>query len=241
MKVIYPYFGRGRILKKEQLAAVRDYAFNLYAAAFHDFSDGIISGCTVSADSEEITITPGIIKSNNFIYSFKEPLSIPYGSAENGVALKMKFLPPVRTPDCETFTGELILDENLERSKNEVEICRFKLQKGSQLRSAYTNFEDIETEYDTVNLAHATWSSPGGESLSPVITASYARAAMTYSLENPWDISFCMLCMNSHTAIQKETICAYIESRLVEETTGMDNKDIFRSLASSLKRLACNE
>ena len=43
-----------------------------------------------------------------------------------------------------------MLDGQLERGKNEIELCRFRLKAGAELRTEYKDFYDIQTEYDTM-------------------------------------------------------------------------------------------
>ena len=44
----------------------------------------------------------------------------------------------------------------------EFELCRFHLRRGAKLRDTYTCFQDMITEYDTVNLIHGDWGGAAG-------------------------------------------------------------------------------
>lgn len=73
---------------------------------------------------------------------------------------------------------------------NEFELCRFNLRKGAQLRYQYKDLADLETEYDTVNLIHASWSGLRGMSLSPVITNYFAETVLESKDSQPEDRAF---------------------------------------------------
>ena len=95
--------------------------------------------------------------------------------------------------DYVRYVTEFVLDENLERKQNELEVCRFKLKEGVRLRAEYKDFFDIETEYDTANLANATWTSAGGNTLSKEITAYFARKVLECENDDDKDIRFAYL------------------------------------------------
>ena len=104
--------------------------------------------------------------------------------------------------DYVRYVTEFVLDENLERKQNELEVCRFKLKEGTRLRAEYKDFCDIETEYDTVNLANATWTSAGGNTLSKEITDYFARKVLECENADDKDIRFAYLLLQSKEAVK---------------------------------------
>ena len=66
-----------------------------------------------------------------------------YKPTEVYVSLKFRVKSKNELPDYTRYVTEFVLDGNLERAENELEMCRFKLKEGARLR----------TEFDTVNLA----------------------------------------------------------------------------------------
>ncbi|MDE7251013.1 MAG: hypothetical protein K2N82_14270 [Lachnospiraceae bacterium] len=104
--------------------------------------------------------------------------------------------------DYVRYVTEFVLDENLERKQNELEVCRFKLKEGARLRAEYKDFFDIETEYDTVNLANATWTSDGGNTLSKEVTDYFARKVLECENADDKDIRFAYLLLQSKEAVK---------------------------------------
>ena len=52
MEHIYPAFEHGRIMKKELLWALRDYAYSALQLQYADYPDGIISGCGIHIEDD---------------------------------------------------------------------------------------------------------------------------------------------------------------------------------------------
>ena len=161
MEYIYPAFERGRIMKKELLWALRDYSYSALQLQYADYPNGILSGCGIRVEDYYLCVEPGIIKCQEFVFLITGEERVEYSPTERCISLKFRLIEKEVLPDYTRYVTEFILDENLERQPNEVEICRFKLKTGARLRTEYKDFYDIETEYDTVNLAHATWAAAG--------------------------------------------------------------------------------
>lgn len=234
---IYPLFERGRIMKKELMLAVRNYSFEYVAARYQDFSDGILFGCGLKVYPDGIEIAIGGIKFGGFIYLVSEPIRIPYTPNDSITVLKARFYPQERDADSIRYSGDLVLDTQTKREENELEFCRFLLQNGARLRDDYKGFEDIQTEFDTVNLAQANHAAVGGMTLSPFITTAFAQEALEYRLEDAWDIAFCSQCLNSGLAVQKNLIQTYVTARLGLDKQDMDTLTLFEKLSLVLREI----
>ena len=132
------------------------------------------------------------------------------------------------------------MDDKIDLRENELELCRFKLKKGSRLRNDYTGFADIQTEFDTVNLATSTWAGDEVQSFSKPALRLFAKEAFQNSLKNIWDVSFCMECLNSDT-MHRQIIEAYIANRLDIPAQGITNVQIFEYLVLILRRIQTGE
>lgn len=62
MQIIYPMFERNRILKKEQISAIRDYAFAQLQLEYQEYEDGILLSCKLEVQNGEVVVGPGLIK-----------------------------------------------------------------------------------------------------------------------------------------------------------------------------------
>ncbi len=239
MEHIYPAFERGRIMKKELLWALRDYSYSALQLRYADYPDGIISGCKIRTKENFLCVEPGIIKCQKFIFLITEEEKIEYFPTECRVSLKFRLIERKALSDYISYITEFTLDENLERKQNELEICRFKLKEGAGLRTEYKDFFDIETEYDTVNLANATWTAAGGNTLSKEITDCFARKVLECEKADDKDIRFAYLLLQSQDTINFEIIKDYILRKTGEkgEGTSLNTETAFWKLEEILERI----
>ena len=116
-----------------------------------------------------------------------------------------------------------------------LELCRFKLQPGARLRYTYTSFADRETEYDTLNTIHAPFCGMGRPTLSPEITAHFAREALAAGADGT-DALFCMMLLSSKEPVQAEALEAYIQSKQGADFSCGDNLRLYQGLIACLKQ-----
>jgi len=233
-------FERGRIMKKELLLALRDYSFGLTKVEFQDWTDGIISGCNVVAKENHLIIEPGIIKFNKFIYIMTEPQHIHYEATEQLSVVKIRFsTTAASTTDFVNYSGYSVIEQETNLSENELEVCRFKLKQGSRLRHDYTDFHDIQTEYDTINLAHATWAGPDRPGIALPILKWFGKEAMSCYLTESWDVNFCSLCMTGGM-IHRDVLEGYLRFAGMVVSGEETNLEIYQMLSDRLDYLKRN-
>ena len=215
-EVRYPYFNRDRILKIEMLENLRDFprdVLDVYAA---DQSDGIVCGLDPLVDKYEIIFSKGVIKYNGEIFVFHNPITIDYGTTETDVAVKLSFLDERVNKDFRTSLVDVSMDKGFVLKENQLELGRFKLKSGAYLRSDYQDLYDFTTEYNTINVVHVKYSGFKQPTLSHLILKYFARESLAARAENPLDINFCMLCLNSRI-VERETILSYLGYKLGED------------------------
>lgn len=210
MEHIYPAFERGRIMKKELLWALRDYSYSALQLQYQNYPSGIISGCKIRIEDNTLCIAPGIIKCQDFIFLFTEETRVSYTATEKYISLKFRIEAKEILTDYTGYKSTFLLDEHLECEPNEIEICRFKLKEGAILRTEYKDFYDIQTEYDTVNLANATWAAAGQNTLSKEVTDYFARKVMECENAENSDIQFAYFLLQSREAINYDILMDYI-------------------------------
>lgn len=239
MEHIYPAFERGRIMKKELLWALRDYSYSALQLQYADYPDGIISGCRIQIKDNFLCIEPGIIKCQDFIFLITEEEKVEPAPTECRVSLKFRLIEREATPDYIRYVTEFALDENLERKQNELEVCRFKLKNGARLRTEYKDFFDIETEYDTVNLANATWAAAGGNTLSKEVTDYFAKKVLECENADDKDIRFAYLLLQSKEAVNCEIMKDYIFRKTgdKESAMSMNTETAFQKLEEILEAI----
>lgn len=236
----FPLFQGGRILKKESLWDVRDYAYGGWQIYYRDYTDGILNGCKIRVEEEELVVEPGMIKYQDFIYMMQKETRIPYRANDQWVALKIRFEKEEGHLDYLLYSMEFFIDSDLNREEGQLELCRFYLRRGSWLRDVYKGFQDMSTEYDTVNLIHASVAGRGQAAMHPGILLQFAEDLSTDEEKEPSDYAFCYEIWNTSGWVSREMIAAYLldknrgEDR--KEICGWDNVRIYEELENVLSR-----
>lgn len=237
MEHIYPAFEHGRIMKKELLWALRDYSYSALQLQYQDYPDGIISGCHISIRDDMLIVGKGIVKCQNFIFLLTEEEQIPYAPTEVYVSLKFRVKSIDGLPDYTRYVTEIVLDKDLERTENELEICRFKLKEGAVLRTDYKDFYDIQTEFDTVNLADATWAARGGNTLSKGVTDYFARKVLECKGAGWEDVQFAYFLVQNKEAVTYSILRDYIVRKQIGESGKADFQKTFQHLGEILEMI----
>lgn len=210
---LYPNFNKGRILKTDMLANLRDYPRDFFDIQYKEYSDGIITGSEIRIGELSITITPGIVKHSGRLYVLKEEHELMYQANNRETVVKIRFHEQMTDSDFTINSSEIVLDEQVELGQNELELGRFKLKEGAKLRSEYQSFVDLATEYNTFITIHVPYASESQSTLAPTIMRYFARELVKGTNLTAFDISFALLCLNEGT-VNREVILTYLANRL---------------------------
>ncbi len=233
----YPTFHRGRVLKPQMLESLRDFPIDVFDTYIYKYSNGIVAGCELTIDDDYIIISPGIIRFNKVNYLLNKNHLIQYENFNDLSILKVKFSDKKSNKDFQIHDTEIFIDRDTNIYKDELELCRFKLKTGAKLRTNYTDFEDMVTEYNTLNIISSPYSGYEKSTLSPIILRNFAKEALNYNLTNSFDICFCMQCMENNRPLDRELILSYISSRLGVENKDYSNERIFNNLNKILREI----
>lgn len=232
----YPQFERLHILRTEALCSIRDRAFDTLPLIFENYGNGIISGCRPITAKNLITLGAGVILHNNFLYLIKAPMHVEYAPTEEYMLLKIIFEPELTTENFLRRGVHLILTPDLNLSEYEIEICRFKLKKGAVLRTQYTDFFDMATEFDTVNIINVPYAAVGGSTLAPEILRTFANEAKDFALESD-DYNFCLAALGGNV-MSVAQLSFYIERRLkIELPAPVTNQTLYEHLCLILQEI----
>lgn len=241
MEHIYPTFERGRIMKKELLWALRDYSYAALQLQYQDYLDGIISGCRLQVRENMLHIGTGIIKCQGFLFLLQKEEPVQYAPSDQYVSLKFRIRKKEELSDYTRYTTEFVLDAQLQRAQNELEICRFKLKEGARLRTEYKDFYDIQTKYDTVNLADADWAAQGGHAMSKEVTDYFAKKVLECENAEDKDIQFAYFLLHSREAVSYQILNDYIARKSgagnFRSTYTVEREEAFRKLEDILNEL----
>ena len=221
-------------VKKEILLCLRDNALDEQNIRYHEHTDGIIAGCGLVEENMKIGLVNGIVKFSGRLYKLREKALVPYEHTDAWTVLKLRFAPQAQHREYTHYTAELVLDSSTDIKPNEMEMGRFKLKKGSRLRTQYKDFWDMVTEFDTVNLVHVKQAACQSHTLNPAITTHFAREAFRYLSENPLDCAFCSTCLSDGQPISRELIQRYVSNRLNRDYREMDNVQLHVALGEVL-------
>ena len=229
----YPQFERLHILRTEALCSLRERAFDVFPLYLRDCSDGIVSGCDFVTTKTLVTLQPGLILHDNFLYFIHEPMSVEYWPTEEYAILKLIFEPPTLTENFLQRDVRITLSAEMSLATNEMELCRFKLKRGAILRTKYTDFFDMATEFDTVNLINAPHAAFGGSTLSPAVVKMFASEARNFALDSQ-DFSFCLAALSGNI-LNADQIAFYVERKLKIELPARDNQTLYDKLCTILQ------
>ena len=236
MEFLYPNFERHSILKKELLNSVRDYSLEYLNVKYDKYTKGIITGFDLNViDGNLIEISKGIAKFEDFIFIADKKAKIRYNQSNKFKSLKIVLEKDTKIRDYDRYILSYKLDEDLQLHINEIEICRFKLMEGFDLRDKHKSFNDIQTEFDTINYLNSTWAGIGREYINPYILKRFANEAMESNLTNMEDIVFCYTCLNEDKPINIELIERYLKNRQnLSSKTELTKEEIFKYLSITL-------
>ncbi len=222
----FPYFKRGNILKQEILENLRDYPREFLDLYFQDYSEGIISGVNLIVGNNTIEIEPGIIKFAGRIYLLADTVELDYEDENQELMIKVEFLEPEETGNFRVCGSEVRLAEEIELADNELELGRFKLRRGANLRDDYDNFADFATEYNTVNIINVKYSYLKQPTLHPSITDAFAQRLWEQSEVEQLDLMFAATCLNSR-AVGRALIVNYLEKKIKVDQEEYTNRELY--------------
>lgn len=231
----YPKFQRNTILKAEMLESLKEYPRDMLRLMYQLHADGIISGCYVTVEGKRnLVIAPGIIKHNGILYYLKEKKVLANEPLGIEQILVVRFLEKKDGLDDILYPTEIKLKTEKEIQEDEIELCRFILKEGAELRKVYQDFRDMATVHNTINIIEVPYAGIGETTLSPEITYRFAMEMFQYHLSNPYDTAFVMQCMQQNV-IQRELIEAYIQNRIDNVAKGrLEQRQLYRYLNTIL-------
>lgn len=231
-----PVFETGTVLTQEMLETMKMYAIDLGTLGYAGYADGIISGCKVTMLGNFLHVGRGIVKYSENLYFLPKEMKVMINPGSDWQILRLHVGNMSR--DKNFMIGELQLELTADTigASNKIEICRFRLQSGALLRNQYRDFQDLNTEFDTVNEINAQWSGYGEQSISRRVLIEFAKEARKKGLQNQQDIMFIQQVLNlDGKTMNREAILFYISSRLNRPYKEMSNMEIYKALCEILR------
>lgn len=232
-----PLFASGNLLTQEMLDCIKEYPINASRLNLCGYSDGILCGCEIMTSDRCITVGKGILILEETPFFITEPVTIQYGNTNQPVVLRA-VIGEKEVSDyfvTRQMTVELAALEKLR--EGDIELCRFRLQKGALLRTQYESLQDMETEYDTIQLLYAKWAAQEKSSIAPPVLRQFAKEAMKLHA-NDVDAAMCLQILNLNgRSMQRDALQFYIARRLEHPFKELTNAEIHRGLCEILQKI----
>ena len=225
----YPIFEHKNLLKKDMLDELRDYPLSLSRMYFSEHGDGIMQGCELSWENDVLSLKPGLIHYGGNIYRMEKPYPLKCPATGQLTYLKVHFATIDYERGRQGGVGEILLSNDPPES-GEIELGRFQLQEGARLRTVYENFEDYQTEYDTVNRIHVPYVQTDGVGLWPQLLRAYARELLETGTTDVHDVGFAMTLLGAGGHVSHECGAWYINKSESIHVEAMTNVCLYRAL-----------
>ncbi|TVX92040.1 DNA and RNA helicase [Paenibacillus agilis] len=228
-----PQFHKGRILKREMLESIRDYPRILLDIYSQYEADGVLTGAEVTVGESELTIAKGIVKHNGIVYVLDQAYKLPYKATGKETLLKIRFEEPETISDFVSHRSVIVLHEDANLQRNELELGRFKLKAGARLRSEYQSFADLATEYNTFNVIHVPYAAYETSTLHPLIIRYFATELLKSGTNHVYDVSFAMQALKDGN-VPRDLLLHYITQRIGGGYRSYTNVQIHKHLTRIL-------
>lgn len=230
----YPEFKNKQLLKADMLELLRDYPRHCTRLLYQGYGSGIVNGCELSWNDNRLTVNSGVIYWNGNLYYMDQPYKLECKAEDQLRYLIVKFMNEKRQSNKISGQTSIYLSKEPVRMQDQMELCRFRLQEGSRLRSVYKDFRDYSTEYDTINIIHAPYAGAGGTTISPVVMMRFAEEMMETEMTDAFDIGFVMNVLANDGCISRKAVKQYLRKSCGRDVVLDKNGDLYQELLKGL-------
>lgn len=228
-------FRRHTVLKAEMFSFSCQAPMEYLELQYRGWFDGILADADVLVGEKDLMLQPGIVIYKGNMFRMTKIEHIPYQANGKEMKLWLHFGECKENESGKFYETDFLLTEETQMRAGDMELVRFCLQEGAILRDKYKNFEDMNTQYNTLNYIYATYSGYQQKTISPIILREFAEEAQECSGLEAEDIAFLMEC-NRGQNVSKHTIRLYLEYKLNKKLSpDCDNLEIYESLKQVLK------
>lgn len=229
-----PVFVHKNILKKDMLDELRDYPLQISRMILEGCDDGVLKGTEITWEDNLLKVSPGLIWHGGNIYRMEETCSINCPPVDQLTYIKVRFITMDYEKDRMGGLGDVYMNE-IPPENGEIELGRFRLQEGARLRTEYENFDDYQTEFDTVNRIHMPFIGAGGPGLWSGLLVEYAYELLKTGTDNIYDTCFAMQILGAEGKIAGELIAWYVEKSVGRKITDFSNGFFYEKLRGILR------
>lgn len=237
-----PVFVHKNILKKDMLDELRDYPLQISRMMMEGCGDGVLKGTEITWENNILKVHPGLILHGGNIYRMENEYCLKCPPVNQLTFIKVRFSIRNCEKDYIGGLGDIYMDVN-PTENGEMELGRFRLQEGARLRTEYENFEDYQTEFDTINRINVPYICLGGVGLWPKLLMEYAYELLKTETNNMYDTFFAMQILGARGQIAGELMTWYVEKSIGKKLSDFSNGFFYEKLQYILRerRNGCNE
>lgn len=225
----------GMILSKDILKNISEFSIDLVEIVNKNKSDGVISGCEITVQNGMIEVEKGIVKYNGELYFLKEKNFLDLENVEGRNIIVITFNEFVETKDFSVSSFEISIKNGYEAEENEIELGRFNLKKGAELRYEYSQMADFDTEYNIINIKNVKYSCENIKgTLHPLIMKVFAERAFAKKSIDALEASFSVEILNN-LIIKRNLIEKFVMAKLKLDKKGCTNIELFEYLVKISK------
>lgn len=231
-----PVFKSGNILTHEMLEVLADYAINAEELKYAGYSDGVIKGCSITTSSGSILVDKGIVMVKSKLFYLQKEVVVPVLASNDLQLLVIRATEEEESFDFIEREVKVLLVPEANLLPKDIELCRFRLQAGAELRSKYRDYQDLSTEYDTVCVKYAKWSAYEKESISPIILKKFREEALACNIKDAEDKEFLMrIAATTGSTLNASEINMYLSWRLNQPYIYRSNEEMYKDLLEVLR------
>lgn len=233
-----PIFQRGGLLTQEMLDVMKQYMTGIAVCSYEGYSDGILSGMQIKVSEGIITIGRGLIKYGDALLVMQECVTVPIPEHNELQLVKLCIHDKEIGAEFETIEMDIVVDNRIEKKRNEIEICRMHLQHGARLRSDYESFQDMNTTYDTIQVIDADWAAYKRAGIHPQVLEQFAKEAGKIQRKEAADICFLQQIFGTGGySCPRDLIEFYLSEKLGKKQDEYTNQELYQGLCNVLQQL----
>lgn len=238
LRQVFPIFEEGRILKRDALDLLRDYAPEFISLLFEERGSGVMAGFRIREQEGTIFVGPGILKDGGSFFCMQREAALAFDQYGRAVRIVLRRLSERMSADFKEERYELSLEPLGALGEGEYELGRFLLEPGARLRAGedYRDFHDLVTEFNTLNPVHIRYACAGGHTLSPLVTRLYGKGVAHAPAAGALDAAFAMACLNG-ARVPAEAIREYLSAKGEILARDPGNLELYEGLAGIYARL----
>ena len=135
LKQVFPIFEEGRILKRDALDLLRDYAPEFASLLFEEHGSGVMAGFRIREQGGTVFVGPGILKDKDSFFCMRREAAVSFDQYGRAVRIVLRRIGEHMSADFREERYELSLEPVRESGEGEYELGRFLLESGARLRA----------------------------------------------------------------------------------------------------------